>query len=137
MRHAIATLDWHFRIFPSIHVFNNISICLTCCGPSVNMKSTRVLRFILPTRGTRLTRSRGLCTSQWLRQTKQDQVPVVTHDGTTSRTTLHVDRSHPVVDSRTSDEGREAQPFDKSVLSKLTPTMRSFALDGKIAVITG
>jgi len=42
------------------------------------------------------------------------------------------------VESRTSDEGREAQPFfDKSVLSKLTPTMRSFALDGKIAVVTG
>jgi len=103
----------------------------------MNVKTTHVLRLIPPTRGTSLRHSRGLCTSQWLRQTKQDTVPVVTHDGKTSRTTLHVDRSHPVVESRTSDEGREAQPFDKSVLSKLTPTMRSFALDGKIAVVTG
>lgn len=101
------------------------------------MKSSHIVKLIPQARGTGLRHSRGLCTSQWLRQTKQDKVPVVTHDGKTSRTTLHVDRSHPVVESRTSDEGREAQPFDKGVLSRLTPTMRSFSLDGKIAVVTG
>jgi len=101
------------------------------------MKSSRILRLTPPTKVFALSQSRGLCTSHWLRQARQDKIPVVTHDGKASRTTLRVDRSHPVVDFEASDEGREAQPFDKSVLSRLTPTMRSFALDGKVAVVTG
>jgi len=101
------------------------------------MKTSRILRLTPPTNILGLRPSRRLCTSHWLRQARQDKIPVVTHDGKASRTTLHVDRSHPVVESKASDEGREAQLFDKSVLSKLTPTMRSFALDGKVAVVTG
>ena len=67
----------------------------------------------------------------------QDKVPVVTHNGKARRTTLDVDRSHPIVESQAVDESRKAQAFDRSILSKLNPTMRSFTLDGKVAVVTG
>ena len=33
--------------------------------------------------------------------------------------------------------GRKAVAYEKSVTSELTPTMRSFTLEGKVAVVTG
>ena len=35
------------------------------------------------------------------------------------------------------DGERKATAFDGSIMSKLTPTIKSFTLDGKVAVITG
>ena len=32
---------------------------------------------------------------------------------------------------------RKAVPYNKSIFSELTPTLRSFTLEGKVAVITG
>ena len=35
------------------------------------------------------------------------------------------------------DASRNAVPFDKSLLNGLTPTLRSFTLESKVAVVTG
>ena len=35
------------------------------------------------------------------------------------------------------DDGRNAVPFNRDLLAEMTPTMRSFTLDGKVAVVTG
>lgn len=66
----------------------------------------------------------------------QDKVPVVTHDGKAHRTTLKVDRSQFVTETHI-NEGRIARPFDSRVVEKLTPTMKKFSLEGRVAVVTG
>ena len=86
---------------------------------------------------TRFIHLRTVSTAPRLWTDIQDRVPLVTHDGKARRTTLDVDRSHPIVESKAVDESRKARSFDKSLLSKLNPTMRSFILDGKVAVVTG
>ena len=75
----------------------------------------------------------------------KDSVPVATYSekGQTStkhaqRSTLHVDKAQrqpPPTDAK--DVTRNAVPFDRNILSKMTPTMKSFTLDGKVAVVTG
>ena len=35
------------------------------------------------------------------------------------------------------DVSRKAVAFDRSVISKMTPTMKRFTLEGKVAVVTG
>ena len=32
---------------------------------------------------------------------------------------------------------RSAEPFDRASLERMTPTMRNFTLDGKVAIVTG
>lgn len=53
------------------------------------------------------------------------------------RTTLHIVDQKPKSPPTVENVSRKAVPFDRSVLDKLTPTMRSFTLDGKVAVVTG
>ena len=58
------------------------------------------------------------------------------------RTTLRLDQIQVATYSTASsyaseDESRDAVPFAKEMLPKLTPTIRSFTLDGKVAVVTG
>ena len=85
-----------------------------------------------------LTCLRRLITTTKALRSHQQNVPVVTHDGATKRTTVKVDRSQPAINtSPASDEARDAKPFDRSILPKLTPTMKNFTLEGKVAVITG
>lgn len=61
----------------------------------------------------------------------------MTHDGKAKKATLDVDRSRPVAEPQAVIENRKAQPFDRNVLSRLNPTLRSFTLDGKVSVVTG
>ena len=35
------------------------------------------------------------------------------------------------------DPSRKATAFDKGILHKMTPTMKRFTLDGKVALVTG
>ena len=43
----------------------------------------------------------------------------------------------PAVSSGDGDGERKAVAFDRDVVSKLTPTMKGFTLEGKVAVVTG
>ena len=73
------------------------------------------------------------------------QVPVASYakspkSGTSAaeRTTLTVDESQvsptPVLGG---DVSRKAMAFDSSIVRKMTPTMKRFTLEGKVAVVTG
>ena len=55
------------------------------------------------------------------------------------RTVLMVDESDPAAPKSIAGEDvtRKAVAFDRSVVSKLTPTMKRFTLEGKVAVVTG
>ena len=54
------------------------------------------------------------------------------------RTTLIVDESRPSSKPVPGgDVDRKAVAFDHSIVGKMTPTMRRFTLDGKVAVVTG
>ena len=86
---------------------------------------------------TRFTHLRTVSTAPLLWTDLPDRVPVVTIDGKARKPTLDVDRSHPIAESKAVDESRKARPFDRSILSKMSTTMRSFTLDGKVAIVTG
>ena len=54
------------------------------------------------------------------------------------RTVLSVDRSKSAPSHVSpKDISRTATPFDKTVLPRMTPTLRAFLLEGKVAVVTG
>ena len=55
------------------------------------------------------------------------------------RTVLMVDESEPAAPDSIAgeDDNRKAVAFDRSVVSKMTPTMKRFTLEGKVAVVTG
>lgn len=56
------------------------------------------------------------------------------------RTVLTVDESEPAASKSIAGEedvSRKAVAFDRSVISKMTPTMKRFTLEGKVAVVTG
>lgn len=58
------------------------------------------------------------------------------------RTTLHISNSDSQAASISTpvsngDVARKAVPFERSVVSKMTPTMKRFTLVGKVAVVTG
>lgn len=54
------------------------------------------------------------------------------------RTTLSVDQSQsPSTQVSSEDVNRKAVAFDRSVVPKMTPTMKRFTLEGKVAVVTG
>lgn len=80
-----------------------------------------------------------------LRANSTKEVPVATYvkDNKTSsnapeRSTISVDKSKALPRAvSTVDAGRNAVAFDRSVIGKMTPTMRSFTLEGKVAIITG
>ena len=68
-------------------------------------------------------------------------MPVATYakdKKTAHRTVLSVDgsKSDPSPIS-TKDIQRTATPFDKAVVPSLTPTLKAFLLEGKVAVVTG
>ena len=95
-------------------------------------------------------RHRALSTSRFLASRNHTtEVPVASYTGSeksgpgaAERTTLKVDgsasssssSSHPV---SSEDVGRKAVVFDRSVVAKMTPTMKRFTLEGKVAVVTG
>ena len=55
-----------------------------------------------------------------------------------TRKVLSIDESQPPLPVAIHGApGRKAVAYQKSVNSKLTPTMRSFTLEGKVAVVTG
>lgn len=48
------------------------------------------------------------------------------------QTTIQMNLSESVT-----EEGRRATPFDKGVVKRLTPTLKSFTLTDKVALISG
>ena len=62
-----------------------------------------------------------------------------TNDDAAERTTtLIVDQSQPLPQPVPGgDVDRKAVAFDHSIVGKMTPTMKRFTLDGKVAVVTG
>ena len=68
-------------------------------------------------------------------------VPVATYaqnKKSTQRTVLSVDRSKSATARvSTEDLQRTATPFDKTIVPTMTPTLRAFLLEGKVAVVTG
>lgn len=88
---------------------------------------------------------RGLSASSFLNSKNKKEVPVASYtdskkSGTDAaeRMTLTVDESRasptPVSGG---DVSRKAVAFDRSVFPKMTPTMKGFTLQGKVAVVTG
>ena len=90
-------------------------------------------------------RHRGVSSSCRLRAKDIKRVPVATYGetkgvGTTGaqRTTLAVDGSKSASKPPLSEDiGRQAVAFDDGVVQKMTPTLKSFMLEGKVAVVTG
>ena len=86
-------------------------------------------------------RGKGITTSTCLRAKDFEEVPVATyaqHKNSTQRTVLSVDKSKSSPSHvSTKDIQRTATPFDKTVVSRMTPTLRAFLLEGKVAVVTG
>ncbi|KAL6714533.1 hypothetical protein ACLMJK_007958 [Lecanora helva] len=91
------------------------------------------------------SRSRGIrhfAISRTLKARDIKEVPVTTYTKAknpgSEHTLLAVDHSKkpPRAVSNENDD-REAQAFNGSIVSKMTPTMRSFTLEGKVAVVTG
>lgn len=90
---------------------------------------------------------RGLAaSSSFLNSRTKTEVPVASYTrsqkpGTDAaeRTTLKVDKSEPSSSAPVSggDADRKSVAFDRSVVAKLTPTMKRFTLEGKVAVVTG
>ena len=89
----------------------------------------------------RSTKRHGIAASTRLPAKDVKEVPVATYakDKTTAqRTVLSVDGSKPDPSPTfTEDIQRTATPFDKAVVTRLTPTLRAFLLEGKVAVVTG
>lgn len=85
---------------------------------------------------------RGVATSN-LRGTAKKEVPVVSYTekgkDRGKHSVLDVDGSkspsNPAIFSK--DVRRDAVAFDRSSINKMTPTMRNFTLEGKVAVVTG
>ena len=88
-----------------------------------------------------LTRGHGIATSTRLRAKDVKEVPVATYaqnKESARRTVLSVDKSKPAPSPiSTEDLQRTAMPFDKAVVPSMTPTLKAFLLEGKVAVVTG
>ena len=102
--------------------------------------STVLLKSIAPTgRCTTLFSRRAIATSCVYRRPLQKEVPVTTFSETDkSKTTLKVN-----IKGGSSEYGqpkelnRKAERFDHRLIARLTPTMRNFTLEGKVALVTG
>ena len=83
----------------------------------------------------------GIATSTCLRGKDVEEVPVATYaqnKKSAQRTVLSVDRSKSATAHvSTQDLQRTATLFDKTIVPKMTPTLRAFLLEGKVAVVTG
>ena len=82
---------------------------------------------------------RAIATSCVYRRPPQKEVPVTTYsENDKSKTTLKVN-----IDGQSSKHGqaddlnRKAERFDNGLVDRLTPTMRNFTLEGKVALVTG
>ena len=89
----------------------------------------------------RSTKGHGIAASTRSRVKDVKEVPVATYakdKKTAQRTVLSVDESKsdpsPICSK---DIQRTATPFDKAVVPRMTPTLRAFLLEGKVAVVTG
>ena len=83
-------------------------------------------------------RFRSLSKRQCSYTVGQNRVPVTQVNASLERRKFRIDQRRSAAYSTVpSDEIRDAVPFAKEMLPKLTPTMRNFTLDGKVAVITG
>lgn len=86
-------------------------------------------------------RSNGIITSSSLLAKNVEEVPVATYaqnKKSAQRTVLSVDKSKSAPSHvSTKDIQHPATPFDKTVVPRMTPTLRAFLLEGKVAVVTG
>lgn len=71
----------------------------------------------------------------------ESEVPVVTYvDGSNQpeHTVIKVDQSKPVDNASTmTDVAKKAFALEKEIAFKLSPTLKKFMLDGKVALVTG
>ena len=84
------------------------------------------------------TRGHGIATSTCLRAKDIEEVPVATYAQNKKSALKTVDKpkSHTnYVSSK--DIQRTATPFDRAAVPKMTPTLKAFLLEGKVAVVTG
>lgn len=79
-------------------------------------------------------------------RSRTKEVPVTTYakdnrtvgDDAGQRSTLSINGTETVPKAVSSEDvGRSAIAYDKTVIGKLTPTMKLFKLEGKVAVVTG
>ena len=86
-------------------------------------------------------RGNGITTSTCLRVKDVEEVPVASYaqnKKSAQRMVLSVDKSKSAPSHvSTNDIQRIATPFDNTVVPRMTPTLRAFLLEGKVAVITG
>ena len=82
---------------------------------------------------------RAIATSCVYRRPPQKEVPVTTFsENDKSKTTLKVNiNGHSSRYGQADELNRKAERFDSRLVGRLTPTMRSFALEGKVALVTG
>ena len=87
------------------------------------------------------TRGHGIATSTCLQAKEIKEVPVATYaqnKKSAQRTVLSVDESKSAQSHVSAEDiQRTATPFNKAVVPRLTPTIRAFLLEGKVAVVTG
>ena len=87
------------------------------------------------------TKGHGIAASTRLRAKDVKEVPVATYakdKKTAQRMVLSVDESKSVPSPLSpKDIQHTATPFDKAVVPGMTPTLRAFLLEGKVAVVTG
>ena len=87
-------------------------------------------------------RQKGIVTSSFLRSGNINRIPIAAstrrdeHDS--ERVVMPIDGSKSShISLSIHDNGRRAVAFDKSLVERMTPTMRSFTLESKVAVVTG
>jgi len=103
---------------------------------------SRGLNAILPFTHRFSVPTRFMTTSSISRAADRKEVPVASYVKSKSdqvdRTVLKIDQDHtaPKV-LAAKDASRRAVPFDQSVVNRLTPTMKMFTLEGKVALVTG
>ena len=89
----------------------------------------------------RSTKGHGIAASTRLQAKDVKEVPVATYakdKKTAQRTVLSVDESRSIPSPISpKDIQRTATPFDEAIVPKMTPTLKAFLLEGKVAVVTG
>ncbi len=85
---------------------------------------------------------RGIAHSSFLRAESKKEVPVASyttdHPHDSERVVLAVnDAKSSLVSAAANDVGWKAVAFNNDLVKKITPTMRKFVLQDKIAVMTG
>ena len=77
--------------------------------------------------------------SRFIRALSTKKVPTVTYvDNQKSAAAIQIDPNKEKLSTFKHDDiSRNAEPFDRASLKRMTPTMRNFTLDGKVALVTG